>query len=152
MPFLGVLKAVVAKRFKPAGGQFSIQTETFPADHLHGSEIQRNVTIGGSIVSQNGAGGFLRVGPVEKLCPHLQSGRFWVKPHLFWRGDLLSQNYILLEKARRDRVTYIGLNRFEGIGVEDLIASDHLADTVFEFADKDALAGVAFGVSKAGDF
>src|SRR5206468_3425286 len=69
-----------------------------------------------------------------------------------WIWKLFSQNYILLEKRLGHRVAHIGLDRIEGVGIHDLVAADYLADAIFKFADKNALAGVALGVREADDF
>ncbi len=64
---------------------------------------------------------------------------------------MFSQNYILLEKTLSHRVAHIGLDRIEGVGIDNLVAADNLANAVFEFADKNALSGVALGVREADD-
>src|SRR6266487_3464291 len=117
MPFLSVLKFVGPERFKPAGGQFAIYTETLPADHLHGPKIQRIIPVGVSIVSDNGAGRNLRVRPVEEFCPYLQPRCFWVNTHCVWGWKLFADNNVLLEKTLGHSVARIGLDRFEGIGI-----------------------------------
>src|SRR6266566_163125 len=152
MPFLCVLKFVGSKRLQSAGRQFAINTETLPADHLHGTEIQGIIPVGVSIASQNGAGRFLRVRSIEEFGPDLQPRCFRVKTHCLWRWKLFSQNYILLEKTLSHSVANIGLDRIEGVRIHHLVAADYLADAILEFADKNALAGVALGVGEADDF
>ena len=64
---------------------------------------------------------------------------------------MFAQNKVLLETALRHCVTNVSINRLERVGIDDLIAADHLADAILEFADKNALAGVALGVREADD-
>ena len=107
LPFFGVLKAVGPERFQSSGRRIAINTEALPANHPHGAEVQRIIAICLSIVSENGAGGFLRFQRVEEFGPDLQTSGDRIQTQLGWRRNLFSQNHILLEITWCHRIAHV---------------------------------------------